>query len=256
MSVFPSAMRSKAWIFWVTALSLVLGGLLAASLKTQQSLRLRLGVSPVSRGGLVAAWSQQVDANKELQAEIAALRRKNTEQEQQLAGGEGISRALNNTLQDTKFLAGLTAVEGPGVIVTLEDSKQKDSPALSGELLREVREQKTVHDWQVRDVVDELRSAGAEAISVDDQRVIATTGIRCVGGVILVNDAKIASPIRIRAVGNPKNLMGALTMAGGLIDNELGVYGMMVAREAKKISIPSYNGSTRFVYAKPVPERG
>ena len=99
MSVLPSTMRSRAWIFWVTALSLVLGGLLAGSLKTQRSLRSRFGLAPGTRGGIVAALAEQGEMNKTLRAEIEDLRQKNTEWEKQFASGVGSSRALGEELQ-------------------------------------------------------------------------------------------------------------------------------------------------------------
>ncbi|MDO8683906.1 MAG: DUF881 domain-containing protein [Armatimonadota bacterium] len=253
MSVFPSTIRSRTWVVWVTALSLALGGLLAASLKTQQTLRLRFGVSPGGRGGVVAALSQQVNENEELRAEIQKLRKKNSAWEERFASGTNHSQAIYNELQDAKILAGLLSVEGDGVIVTLQDSKQipKDIGAdLNDETLNEIEEAGIVHDYDLRRVLDELFAAGAEAVAVGEQRVVSTTAVLCDLRSIRVNDVKMASPFTIKAIGNTKEIMGALKTPGGLLDRDLGALGMIKAEAKENILIPAYSGSTRLKYAR------
>jgi uncharacterized protein YlxW (UPF0749 family) len=253
MSVFPAVRSRTTWILWVTALSLVLGGLLAASLKTQRILQSRYGLAPGGRGGgVMAALSVQADTNRELQAEIAKLRKKNSEWEERFATGAGQEKALWRELQDVKVLAGLAPVNGPGVIVTLQDTKEapKDmGTGLSPETMSEIQQAGIVHDSDIRLVIDELFAAGAEAVAVKDQRVVARTAVRCVGPSILVNDVKMASPFIVKAIGNSKEIMSALRTPGGLLDGDFATLGMIKADLADEVSLPPYAGSTLIKYA-------
>ena len=74
-----------------------------------------------------------------------------------------------------------------------------------------------VHDTDILEIVNVLRNAGAEAISINDQRIIATTPISCIGTVIKINDEKIGGPYVIRAIGNSDYLKTALDIPGGIL---------------------------------------
>jgi uncharacterized protein YlxW (UPF0749 family) len=254
MSVFPAVRSRITWVLWVTALSLVLGGLLAASLKTQRNLRSRIGIAPGRGGGLVAALYEQADTNGELQAEIAKLRKKNSEWEEKFTSGGRKENALGTELQDVKVLAGLVPVKGPGVIVTLQDTREAPKDIgnnLSPETMREIQQAGIVHDSDIRLVIDELFAAGAEAVAVKEQRVVARTAVRCVGPSILVNDVKMASPFVVKAIGNSKEIMSALRTPGGLLDGDFATLGMIKAETADQIELPPYTGSTLIKYAQP-----
>ena len=77
-----------------------------------------------------------------------------------------------------------------------------------------------VHDSDLRSVVNELFSAGAEAIAINDQRLVANSSIRCVGPTVLVNSERLAPPYKIAAIGKPDVLQSALDMQGGALDIE------------------------------------
>lgn len=247
MSVIQSTIRSRTWVFWVTALSLVLGGLLAGSLKTQRTLKRTFGFSGGRGGGILAAWSDQTEINKTLRVEIQELRERNTDWEKKFASRDSSTTALGDELQRVKVLAGLVAVEGPGVVVTLRDRKLPAGPGDDTLLADEIG---LVHSYDLHMVVDELLAAGAEAIAINDQRIVATTAIRCTGPTTKVNNVDMGSPYVIKAVGNTKTLMGAMTMPGGIIDRAFGSVRMMKVNEEKNIVLPAYNGSTAMKYSK------
>jgi hypothetical protein len=111
--------------------------------------------------------------------EIRQLRQRINELENAFASGTKQAQVLSQSLQEAKMLAGLLEVEGPGIELTLQDSKKRpsgDSPELLPELY-------TIHDYDLLRVVNELRQAGAEAISINGQRIVASTAIRCTGPV-------------------------------------------------------------------------
>ena len=142
---------------------------------------------------------------------------------------------MRNQINTLSLLAGTTDVTGEGIIITLYDGSGANS---------------LVHDSDVLTVVNELRVAGAEAISVNDQRIITTSAIRCVGSVIQVNYQKVAAPFVIKAIGNAQYLESAMTIKNGVID-VLNGYGLKVtlSRESD-IAIQKYDGALSFNFAK------
>ena len=105
-------------------------------------------------------------------------------------------------------MIGMTEVVGPGVIVTLSDSKKDANTSLNPSDL-------VVHDADVLSVINELKNAGAEAISINEQRIIPTSGIVCGGNIIKINGEKVGAPFIIKAIGLPEQL-AALERPGRL----------------------------------------
>lgn len=144
-----------------------------------------------------------------------------------------------------RYRAGLVAVEGPGVIVTVSDSKQ---PLRTGENQNVY----LVHDEDMLKIVNELRAAGAEAISLNDQRLIGTSEIRCAGPTITVNGKMFAPPFQIKAIGDAQVLLSALKLRGGVADT-LKYWGIELQMERQDhLTIPAYSGPVRADFAKPV----
>ncbi|GIV19551.1 MAG: hypothetical protein KatS3mg023_1302 [Armatimonadota bacterium] len=247
LNVFLSSIRNNPWVTPVTMMALVLGALLAVSLKTQQSIRSTS--LPSNRfSGLAAAYRDQQEQLKMANEEISKLRERTTQYENEMASASEKTRLLNNALQEAKFLAGLTPVEGPGIEVVLQDSKKRP-PANSPIDI----ENYIIHDSDLQRVVNELHAAGAEAVSINGQRIIANTAIRCVGPTIQVNGIALSSPYVIQAIGDPETLMGALNLPQGVLADIQAIDPNMVKVTKKNnIQIPAYTGSLVFRYAKPV----
>jgi uncharacterized protein YlxW (UPF0749 family) len=193
------------------------------------------------------AYKDTKKYNQSLQQQIADLQNKITDYEYKLSRGSSSTKILNEELQNAKFLAGESAVEGPGIIVTLSDSKKKPSADANPFALQE----SIIHDTDILRAVNELRAAGAEFISVNDQRLIANSPIRCIGPVVQVNSVPMASPYVIRAIGEPKTLDGALRVTGGTVDNYTDP-AMIDIKQEQMISVPSYTGTLQFKYGKSV----
>ena len=121
----------------------------------------------------------------------------------------GLEEKEEQIKQGNKIL-GLTEVTGPGVIVTLSDSKKDASSVLNPSTL-------LVHDADVLSVINELKNAGAEAISINDQRLVPTTSISCGGNIIDINGEKVGAPFVIKAIGLPEQL-AALSRQGGYLE--------------------------------------
>lgn len=106
-----------------------------------------------------------------------------------------LSKADLSNLEDRKKAAGLTKLNGPGIIIKLNDS---DSSLTSDESI--------VHAADLRDVINLLWGSGAEAISLNNQRVVENTAIDCIVNTVLVNNTKLSTPFQIEAIGDQKQM--------------------------------------------------
>lgn len=139
-------------------------------------------------------------------------------------------------------MLGLTDVTGAGVIVTLSDSKKDSSSVLNPSTL-------LVHDVDILSVVNELKNAGAEAISINDQRIVPTTGISCGGNIIDINGEKVGAPFVIKAIGLPEQLAG-LSRQGGYLELLRGYSVEAELKKSNNITIPKYTGVMTYKYAQ------
>lgn len=157
----------------------------------------------------------------------------------------GLAKVLAQRLEIADILAGTTTVEGPGITVTLRDSRAVNTSGLD-------ENNYVIHDEDLLKVVNELRDAGAEVLSINGERLLSTSEIRCAGSTVSVNNNRYAAPYVVRAIGNSEDLYNALTMRQGVVDS-LAIWGIQceLVREAK-ITIEGYTGAIEYKYAKPV----
>ncbi len=153
--------------------------------------------------------------------------------------------SMKEKINNYSLLAGVTDVKGEGIVITLTDGAQTVDSS---------NENVLVHDSDLLTVVNELRAAGAEAISINDQRIISTSSIRCVGPVIQVNYQKVSTPFVIKAIGKSEYLESAMNIKKGVVDLLKG-YGVGVTVERKSnITIPKYDGNLNYTTAQSVNE--
>ncbi len=131
------------------------------------------------------------------------------------------TQALTDELVRARMVAGLISVKGKGVVVTLDDGDSEP-----------------VTDSDILNVLNELRASDAQAISINDERVVAMTEVRYAGGYIMVNSKQMLAPFTIKAISDPDKLENALRMVAGVIES-LEVYGIKVSvQESNDIEIP------------------
>lgn len=183
--------------------------------------------------------SQERDA---LAEEVISLRDK---MKKITASGQGDAiQVVNEELARANMAAGLVPVKGPGIILTLNDCAR---PLQKGE----DPSMYVIHDEDLLKVVNELWSSGAEAISVNEQRLVATSEIRCAGTTILVNITKIGPPFVIKAIGDPDVLESGLRIPGGWLAT-LELWGIQdQIKKMDMIEVPAYKGALRFQFAQP-----
>ncbi|MBE6100397.1 MAG: DUF881 domain-containing protein [Anaerovibrio sp.] len=214
----------------IACVCMVLGLMLSVQFRSTQDIRASL---PFQRVEELSARLHQMEAeNKELEAELRDLK------------GMSGSEKNEKIADDVMMFAGMTALEGPGIILTIDDSgkiaKKDNDPNLY-----------LVHDEDILKVVNELRAAGAEAISINDQRLTANSEIRCAGPTISVNNVRSAPPFEIRAIGDKDNLINAINMRGGVADS-LKVWGIKLdIQPSDNVWIPAYKASSKYKLATP-----
>lgn len=172
--------------------------------------------------------TEKVDS--ELQQQIEKATENNSELEE-----------AKNKINDGNKIIGLTEVTGPGIIITVADSDIDPNKVLdTSDLL--------VHDSDILKIVNELKNAGAEAISINGQRVIITTPIICGGNIININGERIGSPFEIKAIGSPEALANLSRPDGCLsILQQRGVK-VSTPKKSNSITIPKYSGVLNFKY--------
>ncbi len=234
----------RTWWITLFLLCAILGAMLALSVRTQQAVT---HVAAVTTSDILL---KQVD---DLQRTVKAQQSQIAKYEAGASSQSAEARALSADLKTMKFVAGLTSVQGPGVEVTLTDSKKPFDVALTA-LPPGAAPPNIIHDIDINQTVNELKQAGAEAISVNDQRLIATSAVRCAGPTVFVNNTQSGTPFVIKAIGDPKTLESALNIPGGEAD-QIKTYdkAMFSAQPMKRLVIPAYSGVTQPKYALPVP---
>ena len=242
----------KGWVAPLTVMMFVLGAFVALALKTQNRVRTDNLPSSSYTGLAQAYWSlgRTIRADH---ATIENLRDTNTQLTDTVAHSGSQSGVVAETLKQAQFMAGLTAVTGPGVVVTLSDSKRAPAETNGIAIPPSILASFIIHDRDIANVINELRAGGGEVYSVNNERVISTTAIRCVGPAIQVNGVPMTPPYKIKAVGDPSTLYTTLNLTGGIVDSyKIGDPAMISVQKSSKLIIPAYDGAEQFRFAKPI----
>ncbi len=240
-------MKNLKWQLPLTLVLFISGILLAVTLQT-----VKANQTPwhQKNENLVAMIENQEKIIANLEQSIEENRTHLDRSQQELAAGKKELESLQERLSQMKAWAGLTEVKGPGIIVTLDDNHEGAKAAQAANPDQFKPEDYLIHDKHLLYIVNELRVGGAEAISVNDQRIVTSSDIRCVGPMILVNTTRLAPPYTIKAIGNPQELRKILEQPESEY-NILKMAGFPVTLEAKKeVVVPPYKGSYQFTYTK------
>ena len=219
----------------IALVCVVLGIMLAVQFRTTQDIKSSI---PYQR---VEDLSQRLSQTEK---ERDAL----VKQVQELKSASG-AEAASKEFERIKMGAGVVALTGPGIIVTIDDSKRPSKPGENPNLY-------LIHDDDILKVINELWAAGAEAISINEQRLIASSEIRCAGPTLSVNNSRYSPPYELRAIGEPITLENALKMRGGVVET-LQFWGIQVTIKTQEVvQVPAFKGTFRFEFAKPLQEGG
>jgi uncharacterized protein YlxW (UPF0749 family) len=182
------------------------------------------------------ALSDRVD---DLAAQVAAF--------EDDSGSPDTVTALQEQVDAVAAAAGLTALRGPGIEVVLRDSMLEESP--SGDLNDLV-----IHEQDLQAVINALWAGGAEALSVNGQRVLATTAIRCVGNTLLLHGSVYSPPYVIQAIGDDVEMRAALDRDPAVQRFRSAVAQFQLGFDvaAAELEIPAFAGVSAMQVATPV----
>ncbi|MBC7475605.1 MAG: DUF881 domain-containing protein [Candidatus Sericytochromatia bacterium] len=231
-----------SWQLSVATASVFLGFLLSIQFKSQAEQR-SLNVPSRRVEDLANLLRNSEEKRTSLEKTLVDLRG----EVEKMKKGSVLTEAKKKEPESKGMLVvtGLIPLFGPGITVTISDSQ---NPLENGENPANG----VVHDEDLLKIVNVLHASGAEAISINGNRLISTSEISCAGPTILVNKTRVAPPFEIVAIGNGDTMSAGLKMRGGVLET-LAPFGLVAKIEKKdSIQIPAYNGSLDFKYSKPV----
>lgn len=239
--------RVRAISSWRTTLVLALatlGFLIAAQLQSQAP---RVRYSSQERDPLVATALELQAQQERLKAAILDERERIGQLEASSKGSAVQVRELNARLEAARLAAGLVPLVGRGLVIRLEDGIDAGSAAGDADRVVGARD--------VRIVVEELWLAGAEAVDVNGERIVATTAILDIGGSVLANSAYLTPPYDVAAIG-PADLYARLTASPGFADfvaARATIQGIRVRfAELPDVPIAAYAGVVNVRFGRPV----
>ena len=243
---------SRRWRFFGLAAFLGAGSLFVTSYVNADGQDLRAS-SVTDLTTLVRQERRDTDS---LQTRVAALNR----QVNALSAGVGDAdnARLQRAIRAARGPAGMTRVSGAGLVVTMQDAPEDvvDDAIAKGD---PPADQLVVHQQDLQAVVNALWLGGARAISIMDQRIITTTGIKCAGPTVVLHGVPYSPPYVIKAVGNPDKLQAALD-GSDYIDAYRQVadaydLGYRV-EDSYDLDLPGYEGPLDLRYATALPKAG
>lgn len=174
---------------------------------------------------------------EEKEEELEKARQESTKENSKLT-------QLQEELNQLNKLLGLTEVIGEGIVLTIKDNDGTAIKEMNGDLNKAL-----VHDGDLREVINELKNSGAEAISINGQRIVSTTAITCSGAIVTVNGTKLNSPFEIKAIGKIENLKG-IKRAGGYLSilEDEGI--IAIYSESNNLTVSKYSGVNNPKYMK------
>jgi uncharacterized protein YlxW (UPF0749 family) len=193
---------------------------------------------------LAALIERQQTTTAGLRREVDQLRARVDRLVEETGSQEAGAKTRRAGLDKATLTAGLVALRGPGVRVTLDDSLLDEAPTGNVNDL-------VIHSQDVQAAVNALWHSGAEALAINGQRLVGTSAVLCVGNTLLLNGTVHSPPYVIAAVGAQKDRFDADPLVRRLRE-DADAFGIRfsVAR-LDSLDVPAYRGSTALRYAKP-----
>jgi uncharacterized protein YlxW (UPF0749 family) len=231
------------WQVPIALASIFMGILISLQFRVQS-----VKAQPSKQGDLMKIIKDLEEQRSKLTEELQVDRQRLNDIEQKMGKGDTEAKELKQQSFDAKVNAGLMAMKGPGLVITLSDSTKRAAPDEDIHYF-------IIHDVDLQTLVNELYAAGCEAISINGQRIVNRTPIRCVGPTILIDAVRIASPYVVTAIGSPDDMEGGLKMTGGFMDSMnmlIRSGGEVRVSKNQNLTVPAFTGSMTFRFAKAV----
>ncbi|MEU3840319.1 DUF881 domain-containing protein [Streptomyces sp. NPDC028635] len=181
---------------------------------------------------LVRILDELDDRTQRLEDEKQGLDKQRQELENSSDQAEEARKQTVEKERQLGILAGTVAAQGPGITMTIDDPKG------------------TVQADMLLDAIQELRAAGAEAIQVDDVRVVAGTYLTDSGKSVSVDGNKITAPYRFKVIGKPQDLEPALNIPGGVVQTLEKEQATVTVERSSKIVVDALRAAKQPDYAR------
>ena len=233
----------RHWLLAITGVCLVLGALLGLQVKT----RVVRGETQVGRrtSTLVAMLGETRAQIEKQNQEIEHLRLQVAKYEKEAASDKGLTKLVSEELQNSRAALGLLPMKGPGVELILDDSTMKVGDGVGDQDLF------VLHDFDLIQIANELWAAGAEAISLNGQRIVTGSAVTCSGRLIQVNKMTISAPFTFLAIGSKDNLVSALSIRDGTLDRLRRLEFVVKLTPKDEVSVPAIAIAPKYQYAQP-----
>ena len=240
----PDARRPGGWRILTPTVALLCGSLFTVSAISSDGTDLRPGITD-----LVSLVSSEAEQYEQLRSRVESLTEEVNDLTSSLADRD-VAR-VQGRIADYADPAGLVPVEGEGMTVTLTDSPlgQDDTDQPERFLV--------VHQQDIQAVVNAMWRAGAEAVTIQGQRLVSTTGIKCEGPSVTLHGVPYPPPYVISGIGDPDELRASIDA-----DRYLSLYrqqadqdDILIGWDAEldeSIEAPAYSGLLDLSYAEPI----
>ncbi|WP_300348745.1 DUF881 domain-containing protein [Clostridium sp.] len=193
------------------------------------------------RNNLYNEISKLKENNRELQKKINNYTRSDETTDK-------VSKDMTDELKKNLMITGMTEVQGPGLKIVLEDGGESFDGEVIDNLMRLLR---TIHDDDMIKVINELKVAGAEAISINNQRIIYNTEIYCGGQFLRMNGVKIPAPFYVNVIGDPDKIENQIMRDGSYIKTLMNRGIKVEITKSDDIIMPAYISDMKPKYMTP-----
>ncbi|HET8559720.1 MAG TPA: DUF881 domain-containing protein [Marmoricola sp.] len=241
--------RRGRWGWATLAVAVAAGALFITTGLSSHGLDLR-AASVTDLASVVSQEKQRTDG---LQAQVAAVNREVARLTRRV-DDPNVSR-LQRQVNALKGPVGLLPESGPGVVVTLDDAPAEEIDKVAAQGGPVTMDMLVVHQQDIQAVANALWRGGAEAMTINGQRIIATTGIKCVGNTVILHGVPYSPPYRLAAIGNQVGMEASLAH-----DPYVQAYQTFVdrfrlgydLRPESELRLPGYQGSIELRHARPL----
>lgn len=187
-------------IFAVSLIALVLGFLMVVQIRSQAQVNQSLATQDNTSVALLINDLNR--ANADLVAQGVTLAQRQTALQQSLNSGSSDTQALDREVTLLGIVGGLVPVHGPGLQIRIDGQ---------------------VMDFELQDALNGLRNAGAEAVSLNGYRVVASTAIVTKGGNLTIAGHMVLTPFTLRVIGDPEQLQSAAELSASSLQTRVQV---------------------------------
>ncbi len=212
-------------------ISTVLGILISMSIREKAEIMSPMSIEKIENYNReLNVVENQINVDKEIISHIKS----SIEEKSSPAYQNELKRSLQNELKELKILSGEYDIKGEGIVIMIDDSKNEDYKNTNLGI---------IHDIDIMIILNELKAAGVDAISINDVRVMGDSEIKCMGPTVKVDGHSKATPFIIKAVGDMEMIYNIMSDKNSYINLLETTYYMDVKVEKNKnIIIPKRDG--------------